>query len=131
MSAYLGRPHGVANDVREVMTLKEFHDQIGPPVRQLVGIADPNDIRMVEPRSDLHLALKTEKHLLVMAHLGQEQFQGHPPLGAFVSRLPNLAHPTHADQADYAVNATYEHPRGQGPGSRWIGNPLRAQLFAG
>jgi len=82
--------------------IEKLHDQEGMPIL-LSDLMNSADIRMIERRSGLRLALKTRQSLRVFDNVVGQKFQGDETMKGNVLSLVNHAHAAAAEFFDDAV----------------------------
>ena len=90
------RPAGDA--VGERLAFEQFHDQVA-----VADVVERADVRMIELRDRLGLALEARPQLRVVRELRRQDLDGHAAVEASVVRAPDLAHAAGAERREDLV----------------------------
>lgn len=86
--------------LRERFTLQQFHDQV-----VVTDVIERADVRMVELRDGLGLALEPKPELRVLRELRRQNLDGHAAVEPRVASLPHLTHAARANARDDLIRA--------------------------
>jgi hypothetical protein len=113
----------------EALALDQLHRQEMDPVGLLHRV-DGDDVRLVEGRDRLRLALESLQPLCIRRHLGRQHLDRHLAVERRVGRLPHLAHASFAqlggDRVVRERSADHEVPVARGRGILEEGSRSRA-----
>ncbi len=86
----------------EVFALNQFHRE-EPYAVQFVRTVDPGDVRVIQRREQLRLALEARQPLRILGEGGGQDLDRHLAVERRVDRPPDDTHPALADLVDDAV----------------------------
>jgi hypothetical protein len=91
------RLSGTLDMLRQRVAVDQFHDERTRTARTIFYPEDRRDVRMVEGRESLRLALETRQAFGIIRKERRQDFDRNVPLQSAVAAAIDLAHPTGAD----------------------------------